>query len=160
MEYPQNVWYCSALSTEISNTPLARMICDKPIVFYRGESGKVVALEDRCAHRQAPLSLGRVQGDDIECGYHGFVFDCAGACVHVPHQDTVPNSARIAAYPAVERWGYVWLWLDDPAARCAWVRGPQMWQWCPMASMRARSSPIRAPARWCDPSWGVCPTRR
>jgi len=115
MEYPQLVWYCSALSTEITDTPLARMICEKPIVFYRGKSGKVVALEDRCAHRQAPLSLGRVQGDDIECSYHGFVFDCSGACVYVPRQDTVPKSARIASYPVVERWGYIWLWLDDPA---------------------------------------------
>jgi vanillate O-demethylase monooxygenase subunit len=115
MEYHQHVWYCSALSTEITNTPLARTICEKPIVFYRGESGKAVALEDRCAHRQAPLSLGRVLGDDIECSYHGFLFDCAGACVHVPHQDTVPKSAKIVAYPVVERWGYIWLWLGEPA---------------------------------------------
>ena len=105
MEYLQHVWYCSALGTEVTNTPLARTICEKPIVFYRGESGKAVALEDRCAHRQAPLSLGRVQGDDIECGYHGFVFDCAGACVYVPRQDTVPKSAMVSisasAVPAI-----------------------------------------------------------
>jgi vanillate monooxygenase len=115
MQYLQHVWYCSALSNEVTSTPLARLICEKPIVLYRGESGKVVALEDRCAHRQAPLSLGRVQGDDIECAYHGFVFNCAGACVHVPHQDVVPKAATIVAYPAVERWGYIWLWLGEPA---------------------------------------------
>jgi vanillate O-demethylase monooxygenase subunit len=115
MEFLEHVWYCSALSTEVTGTPFARTICDKPIVFYRGESGRAVALEDRCAHRQAPLSLGRVLGDDIECSYHGFLFDCSGACVHVPHQDTVPRSAAITAYPLVERWGYIWLWLGDPA---------------------------------------------
>lgn len=116
MHYLDDVWYCAALASEISAKPLARTICEKPIVLFRGESGRVAALEDRCSHRQAPLSKGRVIGDEIQCVYHGFVFDCAGNCTHVPRQDSVPPSARIAHYPAVERWGYVWLWLGRPEA--------------------------------------------
>jgi vanillate monooxygenase len=120
MNYLDNVWYCSALSSEATTTPLARIICELPIVIYRTESGKVAALEDRCAHRQVPLSRGRVIRDDIECAYHGFTFNCRGACVHIPHQDVIPKAARVRSYPAVERWGYVWLWLGredeaDPA---------------------------------------------
>ncbi len=113
MKYLDNVWYCSALAAEATNTPLARTICELPIVIYRTASGRVAALEDRCAHRHAPLSLGRVLGEDIECAYHGFTFDCAGNCIHIPHQDSVPRAARVRSFPAVERWGYVWLWLGE-----------------------------------------------
>ena len=109
--YLDNVWYCSALAEEVGNTPLARIICEIPIVLYRTGSGKVAALEDRCSHRQAPLSRGRVNGDEIECAYHGYTFDCNGTCVHVPHQDIVPQAAKIRSFPSVERWGYVWLWF-------------------------------------------------
>lgn len=114
--YLDTVWYCAALGSEITSKPLARIICDKPIVLFRTASGRVGALEDRCAHRQAPLSKGEVIGEDIQCVYHGFLFDCSGACVHVPRQETVPATARVEAYPAVERWGYVWLWFGAPDA--------------------------------------------
>ena len=116
MHYLEDVWYCAALATEVSAVPLARTVCDKPIVLFRTESGRTAALEDRCAHRQAPLSKGRVIGEEIQCIYHGFIFDCAGNCTHVPRQESAPAAARIAHYPAVERWGYVWLWLGAPEA--------------------------------------------
>jgi len=114
MKYLEHVWYCSALSSDIGAKPVARVICEKPVVLFRTESGRVAALEDRCVHRQAPLSMGRVQGEELECAYHGFTYDRSGVCVHIPHQDSIPAAARIEAYPAVERWGYVWLWLGQP----------------------------------------------
>lgn len=114
MRYLDDVWYCSALSTEIGSKPVGRMICDMPVVIFRTESGRVAALEDRCSHRQAPLSMGTVLGEDIQCSYHGFTFGCDGACVHVPHQEQIPRAAGIRAYPVVERWGYVWLWFGRP----------------------------------------------
>ncbi len=58
----KNSWYVAALSTEVSDTPLARTVVDEKIVLYRDSKGAVIALEDRCAHRQAPLSLGEVVG--------------------------------------------------------------------------------------------------
>ena len=58
------------------------------MVLYRKQSGQVVALEDRCPHRQAPLSLGKKEGDSIRCMYHGIKFDDTGKCIEVPGQDT------------------------------------------------------------------------
>jgi vanillate O-demethylase monooxygenase subunit len=109
----RDLWYCAALSGEITPTPIRRVIADQPLVMYRTESGRIVALEDRCGHRQAPLSRGRVLGDEIQCMYHGYMFGPNGACTHVPHQDNAPRAAQITAYAAVERWGYIWLWWGD-----------------------------------------------
>lgn len=107
-------WYVAALSTEVSLVPLARTILNQPIVLYRDTRGTVVALEDRCVHRQAPLSLGEVVGDHIQCGYHGFTFDGTGACVRVPSQDRVPPGACVRAYPVVEKQGFVHIWAGNP----------------------------------------------
>ena len=108
-------WYAAALSTEIGPQPFARTICDEEIVFFRTSAGQVAALEDRCAHRHAPLSLGTVTGDTIRCGYHGLSFAADGVCTHVPGQELVPPQACVRAYPAAERDGWVWLWIGDPA---------------------------------------------
>ncbi len=116
MAFLNDVWYCAALSSEITTKPLRRIVCDLPIVFFRTETGKVAAVEDRCSHRQAPLSQGgTVIGEEIQCNYHGFVFNCEGACTHVPHQQTIPRSANILSFALVERWGYVWIWWGDRA---------------------------------------------
>ena len=113
MYYP-NRWYCSARATEVSTQPIEQVICARPMVIFRtAKSGKLVALENRCPHRQAPLSMGKVIGDEIMCIYHGWVMNAMGHCVHVPHQDRVAGSVRIAAYPAVEKWGLIWIWIGD-----------------------------------------------
>lgn len=111
----QDMWYAAALSREIEAAPFARTICDEDVVFFRTDDGTVAALEDRCAHRHAPLSLGSIVGDGIQCGYHGLVFNRDGACVRVPGQDQVPPQACVRAYPAAERDGWVWIWIGDPA---------------------------------------------
>src|SRR3954454_14776378 len=80
-----NSWYVAAWNHElIDGKKVARMILERPIVLYRGASGKVVALDDRCCHRAAPLSMGRIEGDDIRCMYHGMKFDPAGKCIQIP----------------------------------------------------------------------------
>ena len=109
----ENIWYCAAHSAELTAKPLARVICGIPMVLYRGESGAVAALEDRCPHRQAPLSMGAVLGDHIQCNYHGLVFDQKGACVHIPRQDQIPSNTGIKAFTTIERWGFIWLWWGD-----------------------------------------------
>ncbi|MGV8533767.1 Rieske 2Fe-2S domain-containing protein, partial [Pseudomonas aeruginosa] len=55
--FPKNAWYVACTPDELAGKPLGRRICDEPMVFYRGEDGRVAALEDFCPHRGAPLSL-------------------------------------------------------------------------------------------------------
>jgi vanillate monooxygenase len=109
----RNCWYIAAESREVSRLPLARILLREPVVLYRREDGMPVALEDRCCHRRAPLSKGKLIGDDIQCGYHGFTFDFSGACVRIPGQDRVPPSIGVRAYPVVERHRYVWIWMGE-----------------------------------------------
>lgn len=112
--YLRNIWYAAAYAHEVCRLPLARTLLDEPLVMYRTEGGDPVILADRCPHRFAPLSRGRLLGDHIECGYHGLRFDRAGACVGSPH-GPVPKAAQVRHYPAIERYGFVWLWAGDPA---------------------------------------------
>jgi vanillate monooxygenase len=113
--YLRNAWYVAAWDHEITASLLPRTILKQNIVFYRSVDGSIAALEDRCCHRHAPLSVGRLVGDEVECGYHGFTFDRSGRCVRVPGQPQVPAKAAVRAYPAVERHGWVWIWMGEPA---------------------------------------------
>jgi vanillate monooxygenase len=109
----RNCWQVIAFAKEVGATPLARTVQSEPIVLFRTTTGESVALADRCPHRFAPLSLGRVVGNGIQCGYHGLCFDRDGICVRVPGQDTVPQQARVRKYPLVERHGFAWVWTGE-----------------------------------------------
>lgn len=84
------------------------------MVFYRGLEGAVVAVEDFCPHRGAPLSLGYVENGHLVCGYHGLVMGGDGKTVDMPGQ-------RVRGFPcnktfaAVERYGFIWVWPGDQA---------------------------------------------
>jgi phenylpropionate dioxygenase-like ring-hydroxylating dioxygenase large terminal subunit len=110
----KNTWYVAAWSHEISaDGMLARTVTRVPLLFWRDAAGEVVALEDRCCHRAAPLSKGRREGDAIRCMYHGLKFDRTGRCVEIPSQDFIPPAAKVRAYPVVERFKWVWVWMGD-----------------------------------------------
>jgi vanillate monooxygenase len=113
--WQRNCWQVIAFGREIGSTPLARTVCGEEIVLFRTTTGRAVALADRCPHRLAPLSLGRVVGDQIQCGYHGLCFDRDGQCVRVPGQDHVPPRAQVRKYPLIERHSFAWIWLGEPA---------------------------------------------
>lgn len=110
--YPLNCWWVAAFADEVGRAPLARWLLDTPVVMYRTEAGEVVALEDRCPHRQAPLSAGKLRGDVIECGYHGFQFDQTGRCARVPSMSK-PAPLRVECYPTQEIGPLVWIYLGD-----------------------------------------------
>ncbi len=119
--FVRNAWYVAAWDHEVGRGLLPRTLLGEAVVLFRTEDGAVAALEDRCCHRHAPLSAGKLVGSLVQCGYHGFTYDRSGACVRVPSQAMVPPGARVRAYPAVERHGWIWLWmgeaaLADPAA--------------------------------------------
>ncbi|MGE0747408.1 MAG: Rieske 2Fe-2S domain-containing protein [Rhodospirillales bacterium] len=115
MPYVRNAWYVGAWSREIGAAPVRRTMLGENLVLFRTSDGAPVALHDRCPHRFLPLSKGTVKGDLIQCGYHGLTFDGAGRCVHSPTQAAVPPHADVRAFPAVERFGLVWIWMGDPA---------------------------------------------
>ena len=111
--YLRNVWYVAACDHEVSRQLLSTKVLGERIVLFRTENGEPVALEDACAHRKLPLSMGRLKGDTLECGYHGLTFDCAGQCVRAPGQDRVPQGARVRSYPVIDKWGLVWIWMGE-----------------------------------------------
>ena len=109
-------WYPVAWSHEVkSGKTLGVRFAGEPIVLYRGASGGVFALEDRCAHRQVPLHLGTVSGDTLKCGYHGWAYDCAGKCIDVPYLTRECLPGGIKSYPAHEADGLIFVFPGDPA---------------------------------------------
>ena len=82
---------------------LARTLLEDHVLLYRGDSGQVVALHDRCPHRGALLSKGRREGDSVRCMYHGIRYDATGKCTQIPGQDMIPPKLRVRSYPIVER---------------------------------------------------------
>lgn len=116
MAFLRNIWYVAAWSDEVKTELLPRRFLDEPVVLYRRRDGVAVALEDRCPHRFAPLHMGRLIGDEIECAYHGLRFDCSGACTLNPHGNgQIPIKAVVESYPLVERYNLLWIWMGDPA---------------------------------------------
>ena len=114
MMFIGDAWYMAAWSDELSDKPLARRICNQPLVLFRSVEGTVGALYDSCCHRGAPLSVGRIIDKGLQCGYHGMVYGNDGVCVQIPGQDKIPKKARVRSYPAVEKHQMVWVWMGDP----------------------------------------------
>jgi vanillate O-demethylase monooxygenase subunit len=113
--YLRNCWYVAGWDHEFpAESLVARTVIEEPIVLYRRAGGEIVALEDRCCHRFAPLSLGRLEGDDVRCMYHGLRFDPSGRCVEIPGQQRIPPQAKVRVYPVVARHSWVWVWMGDP----------------------------------------------
>ncbi|WP_022677564.1 aromatic ring-hydroxylating dioxygenase subunit alpha [Novosphingobium sp. B-7] len=111
--WPNNSWWVAAHGSEVTDKPILRWILEMPVALYRSEAGVVSALHNRCPHRWAPLHLGHVEGADLVCPYHGFQFAPSGQCVRVPSQATTPPAIRVRAFPAVERYGFVWIWTGE-----------------------------------------------
>jgi vanillate O-demethylase monooxygenase subunit len=114
--FVRNAWYVGCTHEEVAAGPIERTILDKPVVFYRSESGAAMAMHGLCPHRAYPLALkGQVKGDSLQCGYHGFTFDGrTGSCVRVPSQASVP-SYKQRVYPVLERGPWIWIWPGDPS---------------------------------------------
>jgi phenylpropionate dioxygenase-like ring-hydroxylating dioxygenase large terminal subunit len=113
--YLRNAWYVAALAREVGSAPVARRLLGEAVVLFRGSSGRAAALEDACPHRRVPLSMGRIKGDAIECGYHGLTFDGGGRCIDAATQERIPPTARVRAYPVCERHGLVFVWMGEPS---------------------------------------------
>lgn len=115
MNYVRNCWYVAAWDAELAEAvPTAIQILGDRIVLWRDADGAIHALEDRCVHRLAPLSLGRCEGANLRCMYHGLLFSPGGKVLEIPGQDKVPPQAKVRAYPVTVRHSWVWVWMGEP----------------------------------------------
>ncbi len=116
---PKNHWYIVCASSKLRRAPRGVRILDEQLVVFRGASGAPVVLEDRCPHRQAPLSRGSLRKHTLQCAYHGWRFDAGGHCVEIPsllEGESIPSGIRVPTRTAVERQPYVWVWMGDGPA--------------------------------------------
>jgi len=114
-EIPVDCWFVAASSRDVvASQPFVMTVADIPLVMYRNNAGTPVVMEDRCVHRLAPLSLGRIEAKGIRCMYHGLLFADDGTCREIPGQDRIPAKARVRVFPVVERDGWIWMWPGDP----------------------------------------------
>lgn len=110
----KNIWYVAGFAGDVGENLVARRFLGQHVLLYRTDAGKAVAMEDRCPHRLVPLSLGRrVDGEAIECGYHGMRFNAAGRCTFAPGQ-AAPGAVRVRIFPLAERHRLLWIWLGAP----------------------------------------------
>lgn len=109
-------WHAVMKAADIQDKPVPFVLLGQKIVLWRGPTGEIACLQDRCCHRTAKLSLGYLEDGHVVCGYHGWTFAPDGQCVRVPQmpEQPIPTNATVTAYRAKERYGYVWVALDEP----------------------------------------------
>ncbi len=151
-------WYIAAQRGELASRPIRRMLFERPIVLFRGDGGRPAALEDRCAHRNTPLSAGRMAGDAIECPYHGWRYNAAGRCTHIPSlcsNGAVLPGAGVRSFPVVEQDGFVWVYPGEGAPHREPFRFPFLGEpgWHSF-TMRTR---FEAPVEACLENFLDCP---
>jgi phenylpropionate dioxygenase-like ring-hydroxylating dioxygenase large terminal subunit len=109
-------WYATVRASRLAEGPASFKLLGENLVLFRDENGKPTALQDRCCHRTAKLSKGWCRDGHIVCGYHGWEYDASGRLVRIPQfpdDQTLPD-ARVKMFHAQERYGYVWVALDEP----------------------------------------------
>lgn len=108
-----HAWFIASRAKTLGARPLAVTIQGRPLVLFRDAAKKPVALLDRCPHRNVPLSMGTVRNGELECAYHGWRFDQAGACTHVPGlltQDATLKSRCAEHHATRELDGFIWVY--------------------------------------------------
>ena len=110
-------WYPVMKVAQLDDGPQAFTLLGENIVLWRSATGELSCLKDRCCHRTAKLSLGFIETAGLVCGYHGWTYRADGVCVRIPQRqnpENVSDRVRVPAYRVRERYGYVWVALDEP----------------------------------------------
>lgn len=111
-----NYWHPIATVNEVSEQPLPFKLLGEQLVAFRDEAG-VAVFKDFCVHRGTALSGGRIKDGRLICPYHGWGYDRAGACVHIPSLPpgaTIPQKIRAISYKVREAYGLVWVAMREP----------------------------------------------
>ncbi|WP_425395531.1 Rieske 2Fe-2S domain-containing protein [Aeoliella sp.] len=106
-------WYLFCRSSELRDKPVSKTILGHRMVAFRDSHGNVSILDAHCAHLGADLGRGRVRGDCLQCPFHHWSYSQQGKCVSIPQATSIPDSAKLRVYPAVERHGYVFFFLGS-----------------------------------------------
>ena len=114
-EHVRRQWFVAARAEHIRSVPRRVMVLDSPVVLVRDRRGVILAFEDRCPHRGAPLSAGRLGPKGLVCAYHGWTFGTEGRCLEMPGTlDSKPCvNLRVPSFHVIERDGLVWLSRAD-----------------------------------------------
>jgi len=112
-----NFWYAAEESKNITNEkPVKVQMLGHYFALWRDTKGEIKCVSDTCTHRGGALGDGRIQGDCLECPYHGWTFNGNGSCVRIPSlgpDAKIPDWTRVDAYPVQEKYGLVWTFLGD-----------------------------------------------
>jgi vanillate O-demethylase monooxygenase subunit len=110
-------WHPVSFSHQLADQPRRVSLLSEAVVLWRGRDGAPRALSNVCIHRGTALSLGRIVDDELVCPYHGWRYGADGRCTAIPQladPTRVPGKARVAAFLCEERYGLVWVALEEP----------------------------------------------
>jgi phenylpropionate dioxygenase-like ring-hydroxylating dioxygenase large terminal subunit len=111
-----NFWYAVEFADRVGVKPGRVTVLGRHLALYRTADGQPVALADRCVHRGASLSDGKVRGGCLACPYHGWEYAADGRCMRIPASPPergIPQRARVNSYPVQERYGFIWVFLGE-----------------------------------------------
>ncbi|TDG00967.1 aromatic ring-hydroxylating dioxygenase subunit alpha [Paenibacillus piri] len=114
----ENDWHAVYLASELQDSPIGVTLLGERVAIYRTKKG-VHACRDLCIHRGTMLSRGWLEDDILVCPYHGWKYDTTGQCVCIPAQpkgENISARARTEMYGCVEKYGFIWVCIGDPAA--------------------------------------------
>ncbi len=137
-----NYWYAVEWDADVAKKQVKRVtFWGTHVALYRDERGKLRAVEDRCAHRHVPLSIGEVKGERIVCQYHGWEYDAEGKLAGIPHDlfGMKMPQCRLRTYPVKVRYGLIWIFFGDaenadnvPLPHIPDLEGPNPWALAPV----------------------------
>ncbi len=112
-EQLKRFWQPVAYSDDLTDSPHQVTLFDTRLAVAR-LNGKAQVFSDICRHRGAALSLGRIDGCNLRCAYHGWAYDSQGTVVDIPARPELNGKlvAQLPTYPTVEQAGLVWTCLS------------------------------------------------
>ena len=110
-------WHPVAFAADVADRPVHADLLGEALVLWRGADRALRVMSDLCVHRGTALSLGWVAGDELVCPYHAWRYGADGRCVAIPQKEdpaAVPAKARVRAFLVQERYGLIWVALEEP----------------------------------------------
>ena len=137
-ELLRRYWHPILIATDLSDENPVKFvrILGEDLVLFQSKKGQLGLLHDRCSHRGASLSYGRVEERGIACPYHGWLYDTEGNCLETPAEPAGSHFAltvKHKAYPVQKFAGLYWGYFGPSPAPVipkydVWAR-TDGWRW-------------------------------